>query len=171
MSWLQRYQICRDSTQLKLFWIHASTVQFSSVKSRTALIRNRVFSSGIGPQIYLTEVRRSAPFSRGCHGECLRIMGYPDKPSSPRGSLSIVLSVLAVHMRTSQRPVGQYVCHWSQSNRAGSLWHFVPRDNGQMYEQPTDHIPHESHFEVSVFSWDDEWLSESPSQLLGVSFG
>ena len=94
----------------------------------------------------LTEVRRSAPFSRGCHGDSLRIMGYPDKPSSPRGSLSIVLSVLAVHMRTSQRPVGQYVCHWSQSNRAGSLWHVVPRDIGQMYEQPTDHIPHESHW-------------------------
>ena len=147
------------------------TVQFSSVKSRTASIRNRVSPPELDLKFFWQRSAVQPPFSRGGHGDSLRIMGYPDKPSSPRGSSSIVLSVLAVHMRTSQRPVGQYVCHWSQSNRAGTLWHVVPRDNGQMYEQPTDHIPHESHFEMSVFSWDDEWLSESPSQLLGVSFG
>ena len=124
-----------------------SSVQFSSVQLNPGRLQSvtgsllRSWTSN-----FLTEVRRSAPFSRGCHGDSLRIMGYPDKPSSPRGSLSIVLSVLAVHMRTSQRPVGQYVCHWSQSNRAGSLWHVVPRDIGQMYEQPTDHIPHGSHW-------------------------
>ena len=40
------------------------SVQFSSVKSRTASIRNRGLSSGVGPQPRLIEVRRSASLLR-----------------------------------------------------------------------------------------------------------
>ena len=68
-------------------------------------------------------------------------------------------------MRTSQRPVEQYVCHWSQGNRAGSLWHVVPRNIGQKHKQPIDHIPHESHL-VLIVDWDSEGLSKSLSPFL-----
>ena len=45
----------------------------------------------------------------------------------------------------------------------------VPRDNGQMYEQPTDHIPRESHSVLNV-SWDSEIPSESLSQLTNLVY-
>jgi len=73
------------------------------------------------------------------------VSGYPDKPSSPRGSSSIVLSVLAVHMRTSQRPWDNMSATEVKATEQNHYDIIVPRDNGQMYEQPTDHIPRESH--------------------------
>ena len=83
------------------------------------------------------------------------MIGYPDKPSSPRGSSSIVLSVLAVHMRTSQRPWDNMSATEVKATEQNHYDIIVPRDNGQMYEQPTDHIPHESHSVLNV-SWDSE---------------
>ena len=72
-------------------------------------------------------------------------MGYLDKPSSPRGSSSIVLSVLAVHMRTSQRPGDNMSATAVKATEQNHYDIIVPRNNGQMYEQPTSHIPRESH--------------------------
>ena len=85
------------------------------------------------------------------------MIGYPDKPSSPRGSSSIVLSVLAVHMRTSQRPWDNMSATEVKATEQNHYDIIVPRDNGQMneQEQPTDHIPRESHSVLKV-SWDSE---------------
>ena len=85
--------------------------------------------------------------------------GYPDKLSSPRGSSSIVLSVLAVHIRTSQRPWDNMSATEVKATEQNHYDIIVPRDNGQMYEQPTDHIPRESH-SVLVLRWDSERLSK-----------
>ena len=78
------------------------------------------------------------------------MFGYPDKPSSPRGSSSIVLSVLAVHMRTSQRPWDNMSATEVKATEQNHYDIIVPRDNGQICEQPTDLIPRESH---SVRYW------------------
>ena len=70
-------------------------------------------------------------------------------------SLSVVLSVLAVYIGTPQRPWDNMSATEVKATEQNHYDIIVPRDNGQMYEQPTDHIPHESHSVLNV-SWDSE---------------
>ena len=97
------------------------------------------------------------------------MIGYPDKPSSPRGSSSIVLSVLAVHMRTSQRPWDNMSATAVKATEQNHYDIIVPRDNGQICKQPTDLIPRESR-SMLVMSWDSQRPSESLSQLTNLIY-
>jgi hypothetical protein len=65
-----------------------------------------------------------------------------------------LLSALAAHTRTSEGPWDRDVCHYSQSYRAEKEEDMIaPINNGQTYEQSTDHIPHESQLVHSQLTW------------------
>ena len=70
-------------------------------------------------------------------------------------SLSVVLSVLAVHIGTPQRPWDNMSATDVKATEQNNYDIIVPRNNGQICEQPTGVIPCES-YSILIMSWDSE---------------
>ena len=67
-------------------------------------------------------------------------------------SLSVVISVMAVHKWTTQRPWDNVPATDVKATEQNNYDMIVPCNNGQMCEQPTGLIPHES-YSILNRSW------------------